>query len=80
MQIAVQDLNVGRRRKIGSDDLTLAPLVEAKRDGLVGVHANQQILQVQSNVLHVFLDAFDDAELMQHGVELHARGSGAGNR
>jgi hypothetical protein len=40
----------------------------------------KQVLQVQADVLDVFFHAFDDTELVQHRVELDARGGGAGNR
>ena len=80
MKVAVQDLHVGRRREVRRGDGTLAALVETQHDRLVAVHLQEQVLQVQADVLDVFLDAFDDTEFVQHRVELDARGRRARDR
>jgi len=80
VKVAVQDLHVGRGRKVRRSNRAFAALVEAQHDRLVTVDLQEQVLQVQTDVLDVFFDAFDDTELVQDGVELDARRRGAGDR
>ena len=69
MQVGVQDLDVGRQLQIGRGGVRRPAHVEAQRDRLVGVHTDQEVLQVQDDVGDVLFDPGQRGELVQRLVE-----------
>ena len=71
VQVGVEDLDVGRGLQVGGRGVAGAPLVEAQGDRLVGVHPDQEVLQVQDDVGDVLFHPGQGRELVQGLVEAH---------
>ncbi len=80
VQVGVEDLDVGRGLQVGRRGVARPALVEAQGDRLVGVHPDQQVLEVQDDVGDVLLHAGQGGELVQRLVEAHLGHRRAGNR
>ena len=83
MQVGVDDLDVGVRLDVAGGDLVLGTAalhVEAQLHRLVGVHDEDEVLEVEEDVGDVLGDALDGGELVELGVEADVGDGGAGDR
>ena len=85
MQLGVEDLDVGGHLEVARGCVSRAAHVEAERHRLVGVHPDQQVLEVEDDVGDVLLDPRQRGELVQrfvktqlgHGAARNGREQGA---
>src|SRR5690606_27734091 len=78
VEVGVEDLDVGAGLDVAGGDVLRALHVEAQRDRLVGVHPQDEVLQVEDDVGRVLGDAGDRVELVEGVVEPHLGDGGAG--
>ena len=69
VQVGVEDLDVGRQLQVRCRGVSRATDVEAQGHRLVGVHPDEQVLEVQDDVGDVLLDPGQRRELVQRLVE-----------
>jgi hypothetical protein len=80
VQIGVEDLDVGRLLDVGGRDVLGAAHVEAQRDGLLGVHQQHEVLEVEDDVGDVLGHTLDGVELVEGVVEADLGDGGTGDR
>src|SRR5690606_7708249 len=68
--LGVQDLDAVVGLDVAGGDDARALLGQAQGRALAGVHADGDVLQVQQDFQHVFLQALDRGVLVQHAVDL----------
>ena len=69
VQLGVEHLDVGRELEVGRGGVGRDPHVEAQGHRLVGVHPDQQVLEVQDDVGDILFDTRQRRELVQRLVE-----------
>ena len=69
MQVRVEDLDIGRQLQVRRRGVSRAADVESQGHRLVGVHPDQQVLEVQDDVGDVLLHPGERRELVQRLVE-----------
>jgi hypothetical protein len=79
VEVGVQHLHVWAELQVLRGGVSRAAHVEAQRDRLLGVHPDQQVLEVQDDVGHVLLDARQGGELVQRLVEAQLGHGAAGD-
>ena len=78
--LAVEDLDVVVGLDIGGRHDARTRLRQRQRRAFAGAHADGDVLEVQQNFQHVFLQALDGAVLVQHAVDLDFGNREARNR
>jgi hypothetical protein len=76
-EVLVDDLDVGRLGDVGCGDRAGPALDQAELDGVRGEALEPQLLDVEDDLRHVFLDAWDRRELLVDVADLDARDRGA---
>ena len=71
-EVRVDDLDVGRLGDVGGGDRAGAALHELQRDRVTRERAKAELLHVQDDLGHVFLDVVDRAELVEDAGDLDA--------
>jgi len=78
--LGIQDLDVVVGLDVRGGDDARALLLQRQRGVVHGVHANGDVLEVQQDFKHVFLEALDGGVLVQHAIDLDFRDGEAGDR
>jgi hypothetical protein len=71
VQLGIEDLDIGGELQIPGRHVPRTTLIAPERDGVIGVHAQDDVLQVQDDVGDIFLDAGKGGELVEGVVEPH---------
>ena len=74
MQLGVYDLHIRISDDVAGLDFTLATGINDDLLRALAVQLHAQLLYVQDDLGHIFLDAFHGRKLMQYAVDLDGRG------
>ncbi len=78
--VGIQDLDIVIGLDIGGGHDARALLLQAQGGVLDVLHADGDVLEVQQNLKHVFLQTFDRGVLVQHAIDLDFGDRIAGDR
>ncbi len=80
VQLGIHDLGAHRDVEVAGGDGTGTLLAEREGDRVVVVELHDELLEVEDDLHHVFGDALDGRELVEHVLYVDARDGGTGDR
>ncbi len=79
-ELGVVDLDAGGSGDVGRGDLTGTRLAQVRRDGLIALARDDELLDVQDDLGDILLDTGNGAELVEDAVDADARDGRTGDR